>query len=86
MVSFGRNKDPKATRSVTISSVVTEKEILDRSEKLEDVINSGKFTSFCDEKVNSQFYITQLKPIRLLQQLQRKKNQHGASCECNLIL
>jgi protein transport protein SEC31 len=52
LVSFERNKDPKAPRNITVSSVVTEKEILDRSEKLEDVINSGKFTNFCDEKVN----------------------------------
>lgn len=56
LVSFERNKDPKAPRSINISSVVTEKEILERSEKLEEVINTGKFTNFCDEKVHSTLY------------------------------
>lgn len=54
LVSFAKSKDPKnATRNIHLTSVVTEKEILDRSERLEEVINSGQFTNFCDEKVQT---------------------------------
>lgn len=51
LVSFEKSKDPKGPRTVNVGSVVTEKAILKRSERLEEVINGGNFSTFCDEKV-----------------------------------
>lgn len=47
MVTFNAN-----SKSVTLSQVVTESELVERSTKLEDVLANGNFAEYCKEKAD----------------------------------
>lgn len=47
VVTFNAN-----SKSVTLSQVITESELVERSAKLEDVLASGNFAEYCKEKAD----------------------------------
>lgn len=65
LVSFGNDKQPagqqhtRPVRSVYVSQVVTETELVSRSMQLEQTLADGYYTQFCDEKIASSSELTE---------------------------
>lgn len=65
LVSFGNAKQPagqqhaRPVRSVYVSQVVTETELVSRSMQLEQTLADGYYTQFCDEKIASSSDLTE---------------------------
>lgn len=50
LITFKKESD--AQRSVTINQVITEPDLVERSNKLEDVLANGNFVDFCRQKAD----------------------------------
>lgn len=56
LATFSYNSTTKKS-VVKVRKIVTEKELLDRSERLEEVVGSGNFEAFCNEKIASSSHL-----------------------------
>ena len=48
-----KQQDPEVQRTVVISQVITEPELLSRSQHLEEALSSGQYVQYCEQQVQN---------------------------------